>query len=50
MKLAEGQESNKMLALARLAPGGKKWEILPTKIDPVRHVAEAQTEFLGVSP
>lgn len=40
-------QATEMLAIARLTPEGKKWEILPTKVDAARGVVMARTEFLG---
>jgi len=48
MQLEAGQEKNDMLAIARLAQDGGKWEILPTRIDAQTGVALAETDRLGV--
>ena len=47
MRLAESQSEPERLAIARLAPGSQKWEILPTQVDPEAGLALAETERLG---
>ena len=46
--LLPGQEGNDNLAIARLDPVGRYWEILSTQVDPQLGIATAETDRVGV--